>query len=94
MRTRALASNNRLQRTWPLRGLPLGPGDEAELTVRPEKITLVDDRNRVPTQAKNHRLISSRKMTWTALLWISQEAISTGYGKMGSAACSRANQRC
>jgi spermidine/putrescine transport system ATP-binding protein len=27
----------------PLRGLPLGPGDEAELTVRPEKITLVDD---------------------------------------------------
>ncbi len=49
------------------------------------KMTLVEDRNSVPTQPKNHRLISSSKMTWTALLWISQEAISTGYGKMGSA---------
>src|ERR1700733_13921938 len=49
------------------------------------KMTRVEDRNSVPTQPKNHRLISSSKMTWTALLWISQEAISTGYGKIGSA---------
>src|ERR1700758_3610767 len=32
-------------------------------------MTRVEDRNSVPTQPKNHRLISSSKMTWMALLW-------------------------
>src|ERR1700733_10782864 len=42
------------------------------------KMTRVDDRNRVPTQAKNHRLISRIKMTWNTSLLTSQLAISAG----------------
>ena len=50
------------------------------------KMTRVEDRKSVPTQPKNHRLIISSRMTWNAWLCTIQEAISTGYGKMGSAA--------
>ncbi len=42
------------------------------------KITRVDDRNSVPTQAKNHRLISRIRITGTTLLCTSQLASSTG----------------
>src|SRR5215471_15349073 len=44
------------------------------------KMTRVDDRNSVPTQPKNHRLISRIKMTWKAWLLTSQPASSAGYG--------------
>jgi len=50
------------------------------------KMTRVEDRNSVPTQPKNHRLNSRIRMTWNAELCTSQEAISTGYGKIGSTA--------
>ena len=50
------------------------------------KITRVDDRNSVPTQAKNHRLISRIRITWNAWLFTSQPTSSVGYGKTGSAA--------
>ena len=50
------------------------------------KMTRVEDRNSVPTQPKNHRLISSSKMTWNAALFTTQPASITGYGKIGRAA--------
>src|SRR5580692_2771566 len=50
------------------------------------KMTRVEDRNSVPTQPKNHRLNSRIRITWNAELCTSQEAISTGYGKIGSTA--------
>src|SRR5580700_4696943 len=50
------------------------------------KMTRVEDRNSVPTQPKNHRLISRITMTWKAELCTSQAAIITGYGKTGSTA--------
>src|SRR5579862_3912860 len=50
------------------------------------KMTRVEDRNSVPTQPKNHRLISRITMTWNAELCTSQAAIITGYGKIGSTA--------
>src|SRR6185437_4801584 len=49
------------------------------------KMTRVEDRNSVPTHPKNHRLISRIKATWKAVLFTSQPASITGYGKTGSA---------
>src|SRR5271165_4492371 len=42
------------------------------------KITRVEDRNNVPTQPKNHRLISRIRITWNVVLCTSQPASSAG----------------
>src|SRR5487761_29605 len=48
------------------------------------KITRVDDRNSVPTHAKNHRLIRRIRITSKAWLFTSQPTSIGGYGKTGS----------
>jgi len=47
------------------------------------KMTRVEDRKSVPTQPKNHRLITRIRMTWKALLCTSQPANMNGYGQTG-----------
>ena len=42
------------------------------------KMTRVEDRNRVPTQAKNHRLSTRISTTWNAVLCTSQPANMNG----------------
>ena len=46
-------------------------------------MTLVEDRNSVPTQPMNHRAMTRISATWKAVLWISQPANITGYGQIG-----------
>ena len=46
-------------------------------------MTRVEDRNRVPTQPKNHRLITRIRTTWNAVLCTSQPANMNGYGQIG-----------
>ena len=45
-------------------------------------MTRVEDRNRLPTQPKNHRLITRIRITWNALLFTSQPANMNGDGQM------------
>src|SRR5215467_11382090 len=48
------------------------------------KMTRVEDRNRVPTQPKNHRLSTRIRTVWNAVLFTSQPANMNGYGQTGS----------
>src|SRR5207247_10019379 len=50
------------------------------------KMTRVEDRNSVPTQPKNHRLMTRIRMNWNTALCTTQLASITGPGKICSAA--------